>query len=104
MNLLTNHRKKSSQESMEEDKKEDEEEEEDKDDDERDPDYEVKSRRTKKMNAATKKLQLLSVDGSQGEYNEDEEFGEAIDREECINPNSDDKGGKDFNDDDISVH
>ncbi len=56
------------------------------------------------MNTATKKLQLSSVDRSQGEYNEDKEFGDAIDREESINPNSDDKGGKDFNNDDINVH
>ena len=104
MNLLTNHRKKSSQESMEEDEKEDEEEEEDKDNDKQDSDYEVKSRLTKQMNAATKKLQLLSVDGNQGKYDEDEEFGDAIDREESINPTSDDKGDKDFTKDDISVH
>ena len=104
MNLLTNHRKKSSQESMEEDEKEDEEEEEDKDDDKQDSDYEVESRLTKQMNAATKKLQLLSVDGNQGKYDKDEEFGEAINREESINPTSDNKGGEDFTKDDISVH
>jgi hypothetical protein len=104
MNLLTNHRKKSSQESMEEDEKEDEEEEEDKDDDKQDSDYEVKSWLTKQMNAAMKKLQLSSVDGNQGKYDEDEEFRDAIDREESINPTSEDKGGKDFTKEDIGVH
>jgi hypothetical protein len=104
MNLLTNHRKKSSQESMEEDEKEDEEEEEDEDNYKQDSDYEVESRLTKQMNAVTKKLQLSSVDGNQGKYNEDEEFEDAIDREESINLTSDDEGGKDFTKDDISVH
>jgi hypothetical protein len=104
MNLLTNHRKKSSQESMEEDEKEDEEKEKDKDDDKQDSDYEVDSRLTKQMNAATKKLQLSSVDRNQGKYDKDKEFGDALDREESINPTSDDKGGKDFTKDDISVH
>jgi hypothetical protein len=104
MNLLTNHRKKSSQESMEEDEKEAEEEEEDEDDDKQDSDYEVESRLTKQMNAATKKLQLSSVDGNQGKYDEDKEFGDAIDREESINPTSDEEGGKDFTKDNISVH
>jgi hypothetical protein len=96
MNLMINHRKKSSQESMEEDEKEDEEKEEDKDNDKQDSDYEVESWLTKQMNAATKKLQLSSVDGNQGEYNKDEEFGDAINREESINPTSDNKGGEDF--------
>ena len=89
---------------MEEDEKEDEEEEEDKDNDKQDSDYEVESWLTKQMNAATKKLQLSSVDGNQGKYNKDEEFGDTINREESINPTSDDKGGKDFTKDDISVH
>ena len=56
------------------------------------------------MNAATKKLQLSSVDGNQGKYDKGKEFGVAIDREESINPTSDDKGGEDFTKDDISVH
>jgi hypothetical protein len=55
------------------------------------------------MNAATKILQLLSVDGDQDE-GKDEEFGNAFDREESINPHSDNKGGKDFNEDNLSIH
>jgi hypothetical protein len=56
------------------------------------------------MNAATKKLHLLSVDGNQGKYDKDKEFGDAINREESINPTSDNEGGKDFTKDVISAH
>jgi hypothetical protein len=55
------------------------------------------------MNAATKKLQLLSVNGDQ-DKGKDEEFGNAFDREESINPHSDNEGGKDFNKDNLSIH
>ncbi len=104
MQLLTSHHKRSSKESMQEDNEIEEVEEEDKEDDNLDPDYEEESRLTKKMNAATKKLQLSSVDGDQDKVGKDEGFDDANDREESINPNSDDKGGKDFSKDDLSVH
>jgi hypothetical protein len=55
------------------------------------------------MNAATENLQLLSVDGDQNEGNE-EVFGDAFNREGSINPHSDNKGGKDFSEDDLSIH
>jgi hypothetical protein len=53
------------------------------------------------MNAATTKLQLLSLDKDQDKDN-DEEFDDAINRENSINPYSDDEGGKDFLEEDLS--
>ncbi len=55
------------------------------------------------MNAATENLQLSSVDGDQGEGNE-EAFGDAFNREGSINPHSDNKGGEDFSEDNLSIH
>jgi hypothetical protein len=56
---------------------------------------------TKNMNAATAKLQLLSLDKDQDKDN-DKEFDNVIDRENSINPYSDDEGGKDFLEEDLS--
>jgi hypothetical protein len=100
MQLLPSHRKKLSKESMQEDEELEEEGKDDKEDDSQDPDYEEESQLTKNMNA---KLQLSSVDGDQDE-GKDEEFGDVFDREEIINPHSDDNGGEDFNEDDLSIH
>jgi hypothetical protein len=88
------------------DKASKEEEEEEEADETLDPNYKEESRLTKNMNAATENLQLLSVDGDQDERNEEafEVFGDAFDREGGINPHSDDEGGKDFSEDDLSVH
>jgi hypothetical protein len=55
------------------------------------------------MNAATENLQLSSVDDDQVNGNE-EEFEDAFNCEGRINPHSDDEGGKDFSEDDFSVH
>jgi hypothetical protein len=55
------------------------------------------------MNAATENLQLLSVDQDQ-DKGDKEESGNAFDREGSINPPSDDKGGKDFSKDNLSIH
>jgi hypothetical protein len=103
MQLLPGHRKKSSKESMQEDKELEEEGKDDEEDDSQDADYKEESQLTKNMNAATKKLQLLSIDRDQ-DKGKDEEFGNAFDREESINPHSDDKGGGDFNKDNLSIH
>jgi hypothetical protein len=103
MHLLPGHRKKSSKEPMQEDIELEEEGKDDEEDDSQDPDYKEESQLTKNMNAAMKKLQLLSVDRDQDE-GKDEEFGDAFDREESINPHSDDEGGKDFNEDNLSIH
>jgi hypothetical protein len=102
MQMLTSHSKKSSKESMQ-DKASKEEEEEDEADETLDPIYKEESRLTTNMNTAMENLQLLSVDGDQDEGNK-EAFGDAFDREGSINPHSDDKGGKDFSKDDLSVH
>jgi hypothetical protein len=53
------------------------------------------------MNAATAKLQLSSLDKDQDKDN-NEEFDNAINRENSINPYSDDEGGKDFLKEDLS--
>ncbi len=59
---------------------------------------------TKNMNAATAKLNLSSLDGDQGTEDDEEKFDNAIDREDIINPYSNDEEGKDFLEDDLSVH
>jgi hypothetical protein len=102
MQMLTGHSKKLSKESMQ-DKASKEEEEEDEADETLDPNYKEESRLTTNMNATTENLQLLSVDGDQDEGNK-EAFGDAFDREGSINPHSDDKGGKDFSEDNLIVH
>jgi hypothetical protein len=103
MQLLPGHRKKFSKESMQEDKELEEEGKDDKEDDSQDPDYEEESWLTKNVNAAMKKLQSLSVNGDQ-DKGKDEKFGDGFDREESINPYSDDEGCKDFNGEDLSIH
>jgi hypothetical protein len=85
------------------DKASKEEEEEDKADETLDPNYKEESWLTTNMNAAMENLQLLSVDGDQDEGDE-EAFGDAFNREGSINPHSDDKGGKDFSVDNLSIH
>jgi hypothetical protein len=88
---------------MQEDEELKEEGKDDEEDDSQDPDYEEESRLTKNMNAAMKKLQLSSVNGDQ-DKGKDEEFGNAFDSKESINPHSDNKGGEDFNEDNLSIH
>ncbi len=56
---------------------------------------------TKNMNAATAKVQLSSLDKDQDKDN-NEEFDNAINRENSINPYSGDEGGKDFLEEDLS--
>ncbi len=56
---------------------------------------------TMNMNTATAKLQLSSLDKDQDKDN-NKEFDNAISRENSINPYSDDKGGKDFLEEDLS--
>jgi hypothetical protein len=88
---------------MQKDKDLEEEGKDDEEDDSQDPDHKEESRLTKNMNAAMKKLQLLYIEGDQDE-GKDEEFGNVFDKEESINPHSDNKGGKDFNEEDLSIH
>jgi hypothetical protein len=79
---------------------------------------------TKNMNKATAQLKLLSVDGEQDMEEDEEECDDAMDREvdskeetpyavhrsdspsllAGLNPDSDNEGGKDFLEDDLSVH
>jgi hypothetical protein len=79
---------------------------------------------TKNMNKATAQLKLLSVDGEQDMEEDEEEFDNAMDREVDseeetsyavhhsdspsllaeLNPDSDNEGGKEFLEDDLSVH
>jgi hypothetical protein len=59
---------------------------------------------TKNMNAATAKLNLSLLDGDRDTEDDDEADGVAINREGSPNPYSDDKGGKDFLEEDLSVH
>jgi hypothetical protein len=102
MQMLTAHSKKSSEKSMQ-DEASKEEEEEYKADKTLDPNYEEGSRLTTNMNAVTENLQLSSVDGDQ-DKGDKEAFEDAFDREGSINPHSDNKGGKDFSKDNLSVH
>ena len=59
---------------------------------------------TKNMNAATATLNLSSLDGDQGKEDDDEKFDNAMDREDSINPYSNDEEGKDFLENDLIVH
>jgi hypothetical protein len=67
-------------------------------------DHEEAAQLTKNMNAATAKLNLLLLDGDQGTEDDNKKFNDAIDREDSINPYSNDEEGKDFLEDDLSVH
>jgi hypothetical protein len=67
-------------------------------------DHEEAAQLTKNMNAATAKLNLSSLDGDQGTEDNNEKFDNAIDREDSINPYSDNEEGKDFLEDDLSIH
>ncbi len=102
MQMLTGHSTKSNKESMQ-DKASKEEEEEDKADKTLDLNYEEESPLTTNLSAATENLQLLSVDRDQDEGDK-AEFGDAFNREGSIDPHSDNKGGKDFSKDNLSVH
>ncbi len=59
---------------------------------------------TKNMNAAKAKLNLSSLDGDRDTENDDEADDIAINREGSPNPYSDDEGGKDFLEEDLSIH
>jgi hypothetical protein len=67
-------------------------------------DHKEAAQLTKNMNAAMAKLNLSLLDGDQGMEVDNEKFDDAIDREDSINPYSDDEEGKDFLEDDLSVH
>ena len=67
-------------------------------------DYEEAAQLTKNMNVATAKLNLSLLDGDQGNEEDDEKFDDAMDREDSINPSSDNEEDKDFLEDDLSVH
>jgi hypothetical protein len=56
------------------------------------------------MNAATAKLNLSLVDGDRDTEDDDEADDIAINREGSPNPYSDDEGGEDFLEEDLSVH
>jgi hypothetical protein len=57
----------------------------------------------KNVNVPMAKLNLSLLDGEQ-EQDEDEEFDDAIDKEDSINLLSDDEGDKDFLEEDLSEH
>jgi hypothetical protein len=101
--MLTRYQQKLNKDSTQEDGVSGDEEEEDKEEDAKDQNYEEESRLTKNMNAAMEKLNLSLLDGDQNKDN-DEDFGDAIDREDSINPYLEDMGGEDFSDNDLSVH
>jgi hypothetical protein len=67
-------------------------------------DHEETAQLTKNMNAAMAKLNLLSLDGDQSKDDDDKKFDDAIDREDSINPYSDNEEGKEFLEDNLSVH
>ncbi len=67
-------------------------------------DHKEAAQLTKNMNAATAKLNLLLLGGDQGMEDNDKKFDDAIDREDSINPYSNDEEGKDFLEDDLSIH
>jgi hypothetical protein len=101
--MLSGHCRKSSEgESMQEDKAPGDNNGEDKDEEEQEHNQE-EAALTKNMNAATAKLNLSLLDGEQ-EQDVDEEFNDAIDREDGINLLSDNKGGKDFLEEGLSEH
>jgi hypothetical protein len=84
MQMLTGHSKKLSKDSMQ-DEASKEEEEEDEADETLDPNYKEESWLTTNMNETTENLQLSSADGDQDE-GEEEEFGDAFNREDSIKP------------------
>jgi hypothetical protein len=67
-------------------------------------DHEEVAQLTKNMNAATAKLNLLLLDGDKDKEDNKEVSDDAINREDSLNPYSDDEGGKDFLEEDLSVH
>jgi hypothetical protein len=67
-------------------------------------DHKEAAQLTKNMNAARAKLNLSSLDGDQGTEDDKEKFNNAIDRDDSINPYSDNEEGKDFLEDDLSVY
>jgi hypothetical protein len=76
---------------------------EDEGEEEQERNQEEAARLTKNMNVATAKLNLSSLDLEQ-EQDEDKEFNNLIDKEDSINLLSDNEGGKDFLEEDLSVH
>jgi hypothetical protein len=59
---------------------------------------------SKNMNAATAKLNLSSLDGDRDTEDDNQADDVAIDREGSPNPYSDNEGGNDFLEEDLSVH
>ncbi len=91
MQMLTRCRKKLSGDSMQKDKASGD----DNEKDAQEHNHKEAVCLTKNMNTATAKLQLPSLDKDQ-DKDDNKEFDDAIDRENSINPYSDNKGGKDF--------
>jgi hypothetical protein len=101
MHMLSgHHRTKSGGESMQEDEVPGEDDEEDEDKDERVHNQE-EAALTKNLNIAMEKINLSSLDGEQ-EQDKNKEFANTIDGEDGINLLSDDEGGKDFLEEDLS--
>jgi hypothetical protein len=99
MQMLTRHHRNLSRHYMQEDNMS-----RDKEKDVWDIENEEAAQLTKTMNAAMAKLNLLLLDGDRDTEDDDEADDVAINREGSSNPYSDDEGGKDFLEEDLSVH
>jgi hypothetical protein len=103
MHMLSRHRRTTSGgESMQEDKVPGEEDKEEEDKEEKVHNQE-EAALTRNMNIAMAKLNLSMLDREQ-EQDENEEFADAIDGEDGINLLSNDEGGKDFLEEDLSKY
>ncbi len=99
MQMLTRHHRNLSRDYVQEDNVS-----RDKEKDVQDIENEEAAQLMKNMNAAMAKLNLLSLDGDRDTEDDNEVDDVAIDREGSPNPYSDDEGGKDFLEEDLSVH
>jgi hypothetical protein len=99
MQMLIRHHRNLSRDYMKEDKVSRDEEK-----DVRDIENEEAAQLMKNMNAATAKLNLSLLNGDRDTEDDDEADDIAINREGSPNPYSDNKGGKDFLEKDLSVH
>jgi hypothetical protein len=76
----------------------------DKEKDAQENDHEEAAQLMTNMNAPMAKLNLLSLDGDKDKKDNKEVSDDAINREDRLNPYSDDEGGKDFLKEDLSIH
>jgi hypothetical protein len=67
-------------------------------------DHKEAAQLTKNMNATTAKLNLSLLDKDKDKEDNEEVSDNTIDREDSLNPYSDNEGGKDFLKEDLSVH